>query len=287
MAVLFKYRNALLSSEFNQRFADLLGLNILYGFYLTKGNGEFDISLFSNEDPTNLLFTKGGARIEEPQTISNVAATTPNNLSIVRKDTLYLKYIHGTLDVTVEYVVVPGLPDGNPAPVKNPLTHTLLGYISVPPNGAGLSETDFEHPNRGFHLKHVANETVFKEIIEFRKGLTLPEPESGRFATNKDYVDLWIENTLATLRKEDREVLEFSIRSLNHDDALKVYVDTELRRPNGTLHAKSTLSGKDANNDYKILTLRYYDATGTNNIRTEVWNLTYDTFGNLVERNRV
>lgn len=286
MGVLFRYRGALISAEFNRRFSDLLGLNILYGFYGTKGTGNFDVSIHSGDHKTSLLFTKGGARIEQPETLLDVVSVQPNGMSIVRTDSLYVKYTHGKEDAIVEFVVVPGGVDGQESPLQNPLTHTLIGYINVPPNDAALTTQSFTHPNRGFHLIDVANEATFQEVTDFLKGLRVPAPESGPFATNKDYVDEWIETTTALFRKEDREVLEFSISSEDYDADNRVYRQTLLKRPDGTLHAKSTLSAKDALGDYKTLAVAYYDAAGTTILSSETWSLTYDQFGNVVSRTK-
>lgn len=62
-----------------------------------------------------------------------------------------------------------------------------------------------------------------------------------------------------------------------------VFTVVEWKRPNGTLHSKSTLSGGTSPN-YTTETLNYYDDTGTAISKTVTYTLSYDVDDDLISR---
>ncbi len=60
------------------------------------------------------------------------------------------------------------------------------------------------------------------------------------------------------------------------------YTLLEYKRADGTLFMKSTASNPDENLNYQMIIWEYFDATGTNKIKTQTWTLAYDEDNKIV-----
>jgi hypothetical protein len=279
MGILFRYKNALSSSDFNRRFADVLGKSIMQGFYLEKGTGDFDVTITSGSDSSNLLITRTGARIEDQNILINALEVEPNATGIIRIDTVYAKYIHGDRDAIVEYVVAKGTPEGEAAFAESADTHTLIGYVNVPTESATLESATFTHPTRGIHLKDVANPVTFKEPATFSKNIIVPTPTTDQQAVNKVYVD----DALNQLQ-EAFPYTEVTSSLFNEDK--RVFEEVLYKREDGTKLFESALSNPDVDGRFTTITLRRFGADGVTEVDFETWILTYDEFGNILSKTR-
>jgi hypothetical protein len=64
-------------------------------------------------------------------------------------------------------------------------------------------------------------------------------------------------------------------------DSNGIFTTVDYKRPDGTLYARSVLSG-GTSPQYTTRTITYYDTNGTTVIRTDVYALTYDANGDLI-----
>ena len=90
---------------------------------------------------------------------------------------------------------------------------------------------------------------------------------------------------LKDLRIFDPNIVDF----VNEEKDLTtgVYTVVKALRQNGTLKYKSILSEKDDRGNYNLMTIRYYDALGKVNYRTEKYCLKYDLEGDLISKELV
>lgn len=65
-------------------------------------------------------------------------------------------------------------------------------------------------------------------------------------------------------------------------DTSGVYTVVDFKRQSGTEYMKSTVSNPDVNGNYQTITMVFYDTTGTNVLRTDVWTVTYDAKNKIV-----
>lgn len=277
MSILFRYKNALTSVEFNKRFADLLGSSILSGFYLKKGSGDFDVTITYGSDPFSLLITESGVRIEEEEELEDVIEVEPNPTGSVRVDTVYAKYVHGKRDAVVEYISVPGTPDGKPAYEENKDTHTLIGYIHIPIEGGILKDDSFVIPSRGLNLPNVANDVTFKDVVTFEKGIRLPPPTSDEDGVTKEYLG----DELLEL-KEGFPL--FSVSSSSYNEDSRVFELVEYHREDGTKVFETSLSGLNPDGLFTKVVINRYDSEGLHVIDSSTWSVTYDEFGNVLSK---
>lgn len=280
MNILFRHKNPLKSTEFNQRFADAVGGSILHGFLFRKGTGELDISLYAESPENSLLITESGVRIETDGPLEDVITLTPNAYPLIRIDTIYAKYIHGTRDAIVEYLCIEGGIDGTPAYVESTDTHVLLGYIHLAPNATDLFGATFEYPNRGLKLRDVANEAKFKATATFDEGVLLPEPTDDSHGANKGYVD-------GKLIDEGESFPVATVTSNLYDSANGVFEGVTYRRKDGTIYMQSQLGGVDGAGRFTTITLSRFASDGITEVDVEEWRLTYNEFGKITSKVRV
>ena len=62
-----------------------------------------------------------------------------------------------------------------------------------------------------------------------------------------------------------------------------IYTVVEYRRADGTLHARSTLSGL-TNDNYTVVTIQFYDAAGTSIVGTNIWDMAFDSSGIIISK---
>lgn len=146
--VSFPYKADLRSRDFNERFADFFGGSIMQGyrFGLTDKNGY--VSLLKGADAKNLLITHTGVSIEDEDKKEVVYIHSNDHATKNRVDAIYAVHIPGT-DV-VDYIVITGNAEREELPVDKPKeTHTLLGYIVVPPNNRMLLDEHLQPLQHG------------------------------------------------------------------------------------------------------------------------------------------
>jgi len=88
------------------------------------------------------------------------------------------------------------------------------------------------------------------------------------------------------LMAEQAIAKDFSSEVFNIDDA-GVYKRVDYRRLDGTLYMRSQLSHNLGDGLYGLVTLSYYDRTGTIPVYDEVWELNYDINGKIVTKKKV
>ena len=280
MGILFRYKNALSSAEFNQRFADVIGKSVLQGFYFKEGTSPLSLSITAQGDESSLLITKTGARIEEFEELSDVLTLISNNTSSERIDTIYAKYEHGSRDATVEFVLIQGS-NGLPAALQDERTHTLLGYVHVPPGASSIRYMHFVYPPRGFHLKKVANEVEFQSTAHFHKGIRVPDPLDAKDVVTKEYVDGKIYTDI------QESFPHLSVQSNTFNENQSVYEMVQYKRKDGTLAFESKLSGLDAEGRFTKIVIKHFSPDGFTEVDSEEWRLSYDGFNNIASKVRV
>lgn len=281
MGILFRYKNRLSSSEFNQRFADALGGSILNGFLLSKGTGLLDVSITSRSNESNLLITKTGVRIEEPNDLIDVITLTPNEFITERVDMIYAKYVHGTKEAVVEYSVTQGEEGGEPPLMEPEDTHTLLGVIVLPPLAEQITNGMISHPERGLHLKDVANPVAFKSPVAFNAEITVPSPTKGTSAINSDFLQ-------ETLRTDVNEQFPYgSVLSEVYNEGQRIFENVTYKRPDGSVYMTTQLTEPNPEGKFSKVVMTHFDVDGVSSLSTESWQLTYDEFGNITSKVRV
>lgn len=156
-----KYQEKAKSQPLNRRFLDITGPAVLAGFRLQKGNTDFTISLMRGGYTSSVGITPSGARIEETSDLLDRVTVRPNDLAsgLARVDSVYLRYIYGTLEAVADFVVIEG--SNVPAPNPNNKTHLLLGHIHVQINNAPIREQDITSVPYGFNKLEVAGSSTF------------------------------------------------------------------------------------------------------------------------------
>lgn len=108
---------------------------------------------------------------------------------------------------------------------------------------------------------------IVNNLTETEEGNTL-DATQGRILDNK----------ISTLAGDISELEHSELSSIaTNADNEGVYINTEWKRMNLTLYAKSTLLGSFPS--YNQIKVDYYDEDGINIIKTITWNLTYDENG--------
>lgn len=158
----FLYESELLSAEFNQRFADILAGSVLSGYRFELSSTPRYINLVRGGDVSSVLVTNLGTRIEEEADVNDNLYLEANTTSTDRIDSIYLTYIHGSTNDSVEYVVIKGYPDGTPVPMMNKEMYTFLGYIKVPAEDQPLTEIDLMPVEIGIRKLDVAGKANLK-----------------------------------------------------------------------------------------------------------------------------
>lgn len=67
-------------------------------------------------------------------------------------------------------------------------------------------------------------------------------------------------------------------------DSKGLYTVVELKRSDGTLYMKSTLSKPDSNGNYQTATWQFYATNGTTIALTKVWTIAYDSEGKIISK---
>ncbi len=91
-----------------------------------------------------------------------------------------------------------------------------------------------------------------------------------------------VRGELMDLRIFDPNRLDFINEA--KDPTNGVYTVIKALRQNGTLCYTSTLSEKDAQGNYTLMTIAYYDITGKTQYRKEKYRITYDTDGDIISK---
>lgn len=156
--VSFPYKADLRARDFNERFADFFGGSIMkgYRFGLTDKSGY--VSLLKGTDEKNLLITHTGVSIEDEDKKEVIYIYPNDHATNNRIDAIYAVHIHGT-DV-VDYISITGNAEREELPVEKPKeTHTLLGYVVVPPNNRMLLDEHLEPKQHGLKELRVLGDT--------------------------------------------------------------------------------------------------------------------------------
>lgn len=281
MGILFRHKNPLSSVEFNKRFADGIGKSIFRGFYFRKGTNPLDISITSDSFESSLLITKTGVRVELEEDLKDVVTLNPNNFTSTRIDMIYVKYEHGNQEAIIEITVAEGEEDEALAYAESEDTHTLIGYVHLPAGTSDLANATFEYPERGIHLKDVANKVTFKDTVTFEQGISLPAPTENSQGATKEYVD-------NAILEGVHEALPYeSVISNTFNETSQVFEEVLYKRKDGTVFLKTTLSDLNANDFFETITLSRYEEDGVTLKDTEDWTLTYNEFGNIISKLRV
>lgn len=281
MSILFRHKNPLKSVEFNQRFADVIGSSILRGFYFEPGTDDLSINIVSGSDESSLLITKSGVRIEVEENLLDVTTLTENAYPTTRTDTVYAKYVHGNKEAIVEYIVVEGTSNGEPAYAESDDTHVLIGYILLTANATDLTDAVFKYPKRGATLQDVANEVIFKSAVTFDESIHLPEPTADTEGANKSYVD-------KSIKSDVNEGFPYgTVISNMYNASSGVFEGVTYRRKDNTIFMQSQLSDLDAEGRFTTITLSRFADDGVTELGAEEWKLTYNEFGKITSKVRV
>lgn len=182
------FKDKVESAPVNTRLLDIAGGScVLRGFRLVKGDAPFTVTLSRGNFTTSAAITPSGARVTEDTDLTNVLSVSFNSdPSQIRIDSIYLVYTYGTENATASYAVVEGIVGSNaPAPNPNVLTHTLLGYVNVPPNSVDLLTSSFTSVPYGFAKLDVAGESnfhgpaIFEEPVTFLDTATFSDGSTG------------------------------------------------------------------------------------------------------------
>lgn len=280
MGVLFRYKNALSSKDFNLRFADVLGGSILKGFYFKPGSGDLKLTITFGDDDTSVLIMPNGARIEETKELFDVLTIPENTYNVTRIDSVYIRYVHGAKNnAEIEYLLFEGDENGEPIIELNREEYLLLGEIHLPPNVTALESTFFRYPSRGIELKDVANkldflnEVHFKEKITLKNGAIAPTPIEPNDVVTKEYVD-------------KKHITYDSVESADYDLDKGIFLTSIFKRQ-GKVLATSEVSDFDADGRFQLLTCTYYEEDGETVHSVESWSFTYDGDGNIVSKTKL
>lgn len=267
------------SEQFNKRFSDLLGGSILKGFYLSKGSGDFGVTVSSGEDDTNVLITSDGIRIEETATKTDAFTVAANPSEMVRIDAVYVHFENTVSNKTYNFAIQRGEPGGELPYFMDNTTNTLIGFVVVPSNGAALEAGSFDHPSRGVKLGKVSGAVDFEDEVNFGGTTQAPDPLVDSDVATKGYVDRKMRDEVPPYIHND-----LSVVSKAYDAERFVHLEVDHLRPDGTLYMKSVLSELSPAGNYEQVKIEFFDESGANKVKTEVWELTYDADRNITNK---
>lgn len=279
MAITFTKGSYFSSEQYNQRFADLLGGSILKGFYLSKGTGNFSVSVTSGADDKNLLITSEGIRIEETNDFPNAFSVKANMTGMVRIDAVYVQFENTVNNQQFTFAIQEGEPGGELPYFLDNVLHTLIGFVVVPANNEQLTADSFNHPSRGVKLGKVAGGVDFEDEVNLGGGATAPDPLIDGAIATKGYVDRTMKENIPTYIHND-----LSVEVSNYDATNFVYKHAKYTRPDGTRYMTSDLSELSPAGNYEQIVIKFYDESGANLERTELWGLTYDSNRNVLSK---
>ncbi|MEH7391779.1 BppU family phage baseplate upper protein [Bacillus sp. JJ1474] len=70
----------------------------------------------------------------------------------------------------------------------------------------------------------------------------------------------------------------------SNPDVNGVYTVVDFKRPDNTLHLKSTLSNPDGDGNYQTVTWQFYEANGMTPALLATWTINYDAEGNIINK---
>lgn len=190
-----QYREKATSQPLNQRFKDITGTSVLRGFRLTRGSGNFSISLMRGGFTSSVAITPSGTRVEETTDLIDEITILPNTSpgGLPRVDAIYLVYAFGSENAIATYEVVQGSTIAPVNPNKN--THLLLGWVNVKPSSAPVSNNDIISVAYGFsELKVAGDATVKGDLsvsgnVSFKGNVTFEGGVGGDTEGNQSYIE--------------------------------------------------------------------------------------------------
>lgn len=112
-------------------------------------------------------------------------------------------------------------------------------------------------------------------------GTTTLIPAPGTITQQGTPVNSTNLNKIETGIKEAHEKIEDYRMYKSSKDTNGIFTTVDYKRQDGTLYAKSVLSG-GTSPSYTTRTVTYYATNGTTVLRTEVWTISYDADGDVL-----
>ncbi|MFD2681219.1 hypothetical protein [Bacillus seohaeanensis] len=236
------------------------------------------------------------------QAISDVETATANaNEAANESQTLVDTYIHlGDYSSTTTYVV------NNEVRYNGSTWRCIQDCTGVTPvEGVnwtlvakrGMDGTGSVSSVNGSSPDQTGNVTIETFSGDYNDLINKPNiptsPDDIGAATTQSVTD--VDNKIGLLSDDvgavDQRVTDHLNEYMPHDDELNEYASdqdekgvyrvVDFKRPDGTLHLKSTLSNPDAQGKYQTCTLQFYEADGVTVALTKTWTFTLGTDGSF------
>ena len=155
------YRSGMSTQAINNKFAQLIGANLVYkGFNVVAGTGTA-ISLKKNSDSNNMLFINGACITDDDQI--DCITVPPNTTGSTRNDYVYAEYNHGT-DTKCKYKLSVGVATGN----STSGSFCVIGYLTVPSGFTSATQIAYTSWDRVTSMKQLPYSSMGSAGDEFQ-----------------------------------------------------------------------------------------------------------------------
>lgn len=228
-----RYQDEVESKPLNHRFLDISKPSVFRGFRLTKGTGPFDVTLSRATKHNSAAVTPSGVKVTETDDVIDAVTVAPNPANEYRTDCVFLKYEYGRYDAVASYVVAQGI--GTAEPVNpNPATHLLLGWVSVPPRNAPLTNESFRDVPKGVKIPEMIGDTIFDGDFTITGDITIGGEVIG--SLGQDIQGTFIEKMPRPVIVEaGQEEFETHKPYIMNSNSLFVYINDRLTMPSEIL----------------------------------------------------